>query len=603
MSGFIGSIFSNLLIKDENLLDEPMATIASFCDDYSGEWRSDKVDLRFGWLQTCKDTADEQLPFTYDNNTRIVGDIRLDNRLALIQELSLTFKAINNATPDSYLVLFAFKQWGEACLDHLAGDYSFAIWDEEKNYLFCARDHFGIIPFYYVENNNEFIFTNFFLSLKNIPNLIDELSDDVLRDYLTCGTNRSFHKTIHKNIKKLPPAHKLIFKDGKVHISRYWKIPTTVKPIRYKKTKDYVEHFYRLFEKSVKDRTRTNKVACSLSGGMDSSAIVATTKKIFDDSYGKDYTIIPINISYNYLVNEKENYFARLTATQLNLSLKEYVAEHFVKNISQPMTSWLPEPAAIPDATAESQILVDIEAYSRVMLTGFGGDPLLEYDPVSKTRLKAQGYTTQTYLDEWKLYRTFGHFTGSNFRRKIKKLLKPTTNSAVQMPIWYNPSFFQGDFTPYRPNEDGTSIRSYFAMCGNPFWGWLFETTHPGFTGKKVKIRQPFFSLELFLFILALPPHLLYQKSLLRMAMTPYLPQAVVTRTKTPLFGDPHNQNLKQQEVMKILEKEILNASDFLSDKIYISNLLEEVRDPKRLPSHYHHMLTMLQILTWRNYQ
>lgn len=603
MSGFIGLIANQLQKADSELLDVSTRKIASSCNEYLGAWSSNQADLRFGWLKTSEDTEEEQLPFTIDENLRIVGDVRLDNRMELLSKLSSLFSTINHLTPDSYLLLYAYKHWGEACLQHISGDYAFAIWNEQSSCLFCARDHFGLIPFYYAQLDHKFLFTNFYTALKDIPNLMSELHDDVLRDYFVTGENRSFDQTIYKEIKKLPPAHQLIYKDGAIQISRYWEIPTNIKPIRYKTTKEYVSHFYRLFEQSVKDRTRTPKVGSSLSGGMDSSAITATTKKILDETYGNDHTLVSFNITYNRLVNENEGYFGKLIAQHLKIPVKQYFAEDYIKKIAEPLTSWIPEPAVVRNATPESQILFDVQTFSSVYLTGFGGDPLFGYEPGSRRRLAAQGYPVQPYLDDLKFYRTFGRFPGLTFKHKIMKLIKKAPVEKTYTPSWFDPSFFPEGIVQSKQNKDGTSIYSCFAMTENPYWSALFETTHPGFSGNKIKIRQPFFSLDLLLFILALPPHIMYQKSLLRMAMIPYLPEEIVKRPKTLLFGNPHVQNLKTQEVLDTLEKRILASGSFLNGKINTPVLLAEIRDPNQLSNSFGNMINLLKTLSWNNYQ
>ncbi|SDJ33346.1 asparagine synthase (glutamine-hydrolysing) [Pedobacter sp. ok626] len=603
MSGFIGIIAPQLQKADAELLDVSTQAIASCCNEYLGNWNSHQADLRFGWLKTSEDTEAEQLPFTLDENLRIVGDVRLDNRTELLKELSSFFSTINHLTPDSYLLLYAYKHWGENCLQHISGDYAFAIWNENSSYLFCARDHFGLIPFYYTQLDHRFLFTNFYSSLKDIPNLMIELDDDVLRDYFVTGVNKSFDQTIYKKIRKLPPAHKLIYKDGEIQVSRYWKIPTNIKPIRYKTTKEYVSHFYRLFEQSIKDRTRTNKVGSSLSGGMDSSAITATTKKILNETYGNDHTLISFNITYNRLVNENEGYFGKLIAQHLKIPIKQYFAEDYIKNIAEPLTSWIPEPAVVQNATPESQILVDVQTFSSVYLTGFGGDPLFGYEPGSRCRLRAQGYLVQPYMDDLKFYQTFGRFPGTTLRHKIMKLIKKAPAEKVIRPSWLDPSFFPEEDIPLKVNKDGTSIYSCFAMTGNPYWSYLFETTHPGFSGNKIKVRQPFFSLDLLLFILAIPPHILHQKSLLRMAMIPYLPEEIVRRQKTLLFGAPHTQNLKTQKALGLLEKTILASPNFLANKINSTILLAEIRDPNQLSNSFSNMINLLKVLSWNRYQ
>lgn len=602
MSGFIG-IITPQLQKADTYLDSSMRVIASSCHEYLGQWNSDQVDLRFGWLKTSEDTHEEQLPYSIDENLRIVGDVRLDNRMALLNELSPFFNGISNLTPDSYLLLYAYKHWGEDCLQHISGDYAFAIWDEQNSFLFCARDHFGLIPFYYAQLEHGFLFTNFYAALKEIPNLMSELEEDVLREYFVKGVNDTFDQTIYKNIKKLPPAHKLIYKSGEIRISRYWEIPTHIKPIRYKTTQEYVSHFYRLFEQSLKDRMRTNKIGSSLSGGMDSSSITAIAKKILNESYGKDHTLVSFNIRYNHLVNENEGYFGELIARHLKTPIKQYIAEDYVKNIAEPPSSWIPEPVAVRSATAESQILLDVQNFSSVYLTGFGGDPIFGYDPSIQRRLRDQGYFIQPYLDHWKFYRTFNRIQGQTLRHTVMKLIKKVPADELSRPSWFNPSFFPEEIFKLKENKDGTLVSSYFALTGNAFWCGLFESSHPGFSGNSVKVRQPFFSLDLLLFMLALPPHLLYQKSLLRMAMIPYLPKEVITRPKTLLFGNPYTQNLKKQEVLEMLEKQILASSDFFKNKINTKGLLAEIRNANPSQNNLSFMKNILSLLSWNSYQ
>lgn len=601
MSGFIGIISPELKKADTALLDLSSRAIACSCGEYLGAWSSLQADLRFGGLKTSEDTEEEQLPFSLDGNLQIVGDVRLDNRMELLKELNTYFNTINNLTPDSYLLLYAYKHWGEDCLQHISGDFAFAIWDEQNRYLFCARDHFGLIPFYYTQLDHRFLFTNFYAALKDIPNLMSELNDDVLRDYLITGINKSFDQTIYKKISKLPPAHQLIYKDGEVQISRYWEIPTHIKPIRYKTTKEYVTHFYRLFEQSIKDRTRSSKVGSSLSGGMDSSSITAITKKILQETYGEDHKLVSFNICYNKLVNENEGYFGKLIAQHLKIPVKQYIAEDYVKNMGQPLDSWIPEPAVVLNATAESQILSDVQTFSAIYLTGFGGDPLLGYEPSAKRRLKAQGYFVQPYLDDLKFYHTFGRFPGETLRHKIMKLVKKVPEEKDNRPLWFDTSFFPKVIEPLKVNKDGTSIYSCYGMTGNPYWSYLFEISHPGFSGNKIKVRQPFFSLDLLLFILAVPPHILHQKSVLRMAMIPYLPEEIVKRPKTLLFGNPNIQNLKTEKVLGLLEKTILASTDFLAGKINTSILLEEIRDPRQLSNSFISMVELLKILSWNS--
>src|SRR5438874_1856309 len=151
MSGFIGIVSPQLQQQDSELLDACHKEITLCCDDFTGAWKNTHAELRFGWLKTTDDTDTENLPFTIDQNLHIVGDVLLENRPKLIGKLKDTFAGITNTIPDTCLLLYAYKLWGEACLAQISGDYAFAIWNEKERTLFCARDHFGAIPLYYAQ--------------------------------------------------------------------------------------------------------------------------------------------------------------------------------------------------------------------------------------------------------------------------------------------------------------------------------------------------------------------------------------------------------------------------------------------------------------------
>ena len=429
MSGFIGLIVARLKPADSELLDSCQEETGSCCDDFSGEWKSATADLRFCWLKTTDDTYTEQLPFTIDKNLYIVGDVRLDNRLELVARLTQYFAGISSAMPDAYLLLYAYSYWGTGCLQQISGDYAFAIWNEKEASLFCARDHFGIIPFYYTKLDDGILFTNFYRSLKHVPGLMDTLDEKVLEDYLSTGINSSLDHTIYAKIKKLPAAHQLIYKNGGIKIDVYWEMPGYVTPIRYKKTGEYVTHFHSLFERSVADRTRNNKVGCALSGGMDSSAVTAAAVNVLREKYGGDHRLEAFNIRYKYLVNENEGLFAQLTAKHLQIPLNHYTAEDYLDKMAMPMDTWLPEPIGLPHASAEGQMLTDTATFARVFLGGFGGDPLFEYDTEAWQKIVKNGDQLLPVKDTITYLKAFRRFPPKNIFLSAKRIKKISTGT------------------------------------------------------------------------------------------------------------------------------------------------------------------------------
>ncbi|MBK6799486.1 MAG: hypothetical protein IPG76_22615 [Acidobacteria bacterium] len=96
---------------------------------------------------TLEAEREEKQPYSLDGKVRITADARIDGRDELILKLE-SRESIKLSDPtDPELILRAYLAWGESCLDHLIGDFSFAIWDGHNHKLFCARDHFGVKPF------------------------------------------------------------------------------------------------------------------------------------------------------------------------------------------------------------------------------------------------------------------------------------------------------------------------------------------------------------------------------------------------------------------------------------------------------------------------
>jgi len=601
MSGFIGLIAPGTREGGTALPEGCQEAIAACCGDFSGKWTSGKADLRFGLLKVTDDTFEERLPFSFDQRTRIIGDVRLDRRLELVRALSARFPDLDGSFPDSYILLRAYEAWGEDCVHRIAGDFSFAIWDEQEHSLFCARDHFGIIPFYYAQTENGLVVTNFYRSLEHIPGLMDVLDEEVLKSYFLLSKDGSFDQTLYKNIRKLPPAHTLAYRNGVLTLGRYWKPGDGVKPLRYKTTDEYVAHFTGIFERSVADRLRNSKAASQLSGGMDSSAITAMAEKTLRERYPGGHTLVAYNLAYRHLVKENESYFATRTARHLNISLKQFVAEDYLGKISLTPDSWIPEPVGIPQAVPERAMLADAGAYLKVLLTGFGGDPLFLFDVRSWWNMLRQGHIFRPLTDIFDFIKMHGSRPELGLKRALGNIMKKTQRKAPPVPAWFEPAYISQSYADAKTYPEGMPATTNLGMFHNPIWQNIFEHAHEGFSGGVLKVRFPFFSLELVEFLQALPPHLLHKKYLLRRAMIPWLPDEIVRRQKTPLHGGAHFQNLKSSGVLGELIAALGEEQDFLRGKINIPVLLSEIREHGKMkPGDHKRIISLIYILAWR---
>ncbi len=207
----------------------------------------------------------------------IIACARIDNRKELADKLGI---AANEAKTlgDSEFILRAYEKWGENCVDHLLGDFAFAIWDQLAGRVFCARDHMGIQPLFYRTLGNQLIIAN------NIEPLTQEcfpaakLSHENVGSYLRDGENFSLTDTFLEGISQLPPGNYLIADDTGVRRKQYWSFEDA-KTVQLSDVDEYSEMLSGLLKDAVRCRVRSKyQIGSHLSGGLDTAAIVATAR-------------------------------------------------------------------------------------------------------------------------------------------------------------------------------------------------------------------------------------------------------------------------------------------------------------------------------------
>lgn len=196
-----------------------------------------------------------------------------------------------HGTSDTEVILAMYQRKQENLIHDLPGMFAFAIWDDQKKQLFCARDRFGEKPFYYaIGKNNEFIFASEIKAILASGLIQPNVSSDALSHYLQYGYVSS-NQSIYSNIFTLPPAHQLIWKDGKISVSRYYSLPSKDRVLSLSDAK---EEFLYLLKNAVKKQLIADvEVGSFLSGGLDSSSVVALVDEFLPHqttiSFGYDH--------------------------------------------------------------------------------------------------------------------------------------------------------------------------------------------------------------------------------------------------------------------------------------------------------------------------
>lgn len=201
----------------------------------------------------------------------VLCDARIDARRELLDQLA-DARLAATAT-DAELILAAYRRWGEACPEHLIGDYAFVVHDEARGLLFCARDHVGARPFFHCEIDGHFAFASDINGLLAIPGLDTALDEDVVLTYLSSRQFFPFERSFYRSIRKLAPGHAMRVEKGTTKVWRYWQ-PGPRKPIKLGSPAAYARELRRLIECAVEDRLcDAGKVGLHISGGLDSTTV------------------------------------------------------------------------------------------------------------------------------------------------------------------------------------------------------------------------------------------------------------------------------------------------------------------------------------------
>ena len=184
-------------------------------------------------------------------------------------------------TCDTEVLLHAYQEWGEQSVNRLNGMWALAIFDRQRDELFCSRDRFGIKPFVYAFSSARFLFASEIKALLEIDSELASPDYSSLRMILRSPFGYRMEKSCFAGIKRLPPAHNMIVRRDGFEISRFWDYPTqTNTSIDFEKAG---EELHSILLDSVGIRMRSDvPVGSTLSSGVDSCAIVALVRRVFD---------------------------------------------------------------------------------------------------------------------------------------------------------------------------------------------------------------------------------------------------------------------------------------------------------------------------------
>lgn len=356
MCGHISIYYKNKK-ADELFIRQLTEKIIHRGPDDTGYFIKDNIAFGFNRLSIIDLECGNQ-PFKKENRT-IIFNGEIYNHNELREELNKNNEF--NTNSDTEVLLTSYINYEEKCLDKLRGMFAFIIYDEVKDIVFGARDHFGIKPLYYV-NNDKFI--AFSSEYKSLVKLVGKVSVDksALQNYLSFQYTPNYN-TIINEIKEVPNGTYFTIKNGNIEFKKYHKYKFSNKDVREK-------NVYDIINDSVKHHMIANvEVGSFLSGGIDSTIITALAAKI--NPKIKSFSIGFDVEGYNELnFAKKTAEYLGIENISINVSEQEYI------KALPSVAYYMDDPLADPSCVGIYLLSEEARKHVKVVLSGEGSDEL-----------------------------------------------------------------------------------------------------------------------------------------------------------------------------------------------------------------------------------
>ena len=365
MCGICGKINFHNEPVDETLLKRMASTIAHRGPDDEGIYVKDGIGLGHRRLSIIDLSPLAHQPMSNEDGTIwIVFNGEIYNFLDLKKDL-IKRGHIFRSHSDTEVILHLYEEEGTECVQKLRGMFAFAIWDDNNKSLFLTRDRVGKKPLYYWYDKNTFVFAS------EIKAILQDITFQRRPDYLAIHHYLTFQDVpsplnAFEGIKKLPPAHYLILKNGQIEIKRYWKLSYLPKH------KLGVEEIKREIVERLKEAVKIRLISdvplgAFLSGGIDSSATVALMAGMMDEPV-KTFSIGFKEESYNELR------YAKMVAERYKTDHTEFIVEPKAMEVIDKLVWHYNEPFADSSAIPTYYVSKLAREHVTVILNGDGGD-------------------------------------------------------------------------------------------------------------------------------------------------------------------------------------------------------------------------------------
>lgn len=569
MCGIAGIISSDSNLVTTERLSKMTGALAHRGPDGEGFWVNAAGNAGFGHRRLSIIDLSEAAaqPMHYAGRYTILHNGEIYNykelRETLIQK-GYTF----HSQSDTEVILAAYDCYGAGCLQHFDGMFAFAIWDEQQQELFAARDRFGEKPFFYYLDDNQLIFASEMKALW-AAGVEKTVNEKMLFNYLTLGYTQNpgnGEETFFTNIHKLPARNFLRYRFRENELTRemYWEVD--METIRESNDETAIKEFRELFSRSVSRRLRSDvPLGVSLSGGLDSSSVLTTMQELNPSTYKTFSAVFPG--------------FARDESAQIKLIADACNAQNLQVNPSidavlnnfEKVCYYQEEPFQSSSILAQYHVYALARQHQvKVLLDGQGADEVLagyfkyyhwywqELFRKNKSLLQQElaGARQAGVKEHWgwknKLAATFPSYSAIYLKRQRSRGQRHHPDLTRAFAQEAGESYYT---TPHIDQLNGV-------LYYNTFLNGLEELLRyadRNAMAHGVEVRLPFLNHELVQFIFSLPGNYKIRdgrtKWLLRKSMENKIPASILNRTDKIGFEPPQQQWMQDERLQEYMRE------------------------------------------------
>lgn len=540
----------------------------------------------------------KQPMFSKDEKLVVVFNGEIYNYQELKSELS-DYPFQTNS--DTEVLLYGYKKWGSELPKHLRGMFAFALYDIEDKTLFCARDPFGIKPFYYYQNDGDFMFASEIKAFLDHPKFKKEFNETILAPYLSFSFTPTT-ETFFKGVKRLDAGYSLTYKDGEMSLNRYFELNFDIKKEDYDKT---VDNISKVMTDSVNHHMISDvEVGSFLSSGIDSSYIVSLAKP------DKTYTV-----GYDIPRYDETNYAKDLTEKLGIHNINKKITKEEYMQILPKIMYHMEEPASDPAVVALYFVANIASKDVKVVLSGEGADEFFGGYNYYREEVDCAFYNKIPFFIRHgisKFFSLFPSVRGINFLvRRGEKLEdsyigvnKIWSEKEARKILKNKPVLKNKDITKpiYDEFKDKSNIVKMQAIDIN-FWLMkdILQKADRMTMANSLEGRVPFVDTEVFKVASSLPIEYKVTKEntkvALRDAAKKVIPNEAYKKKKLG-FPVPIRDWIKEDDVYKEVKRELNSkvAKKFFNTEILLK-MLDEHKNGKK--DNYRKVWTVYSFLKW----